>query len=202
MLAEFEAATKVSSMAPSFVSRVLLLREILKGQEIQMNHPIMLELQLHEYLREKLLEEFPEENETSLADTLEGLTSLREKITALIHSQQDDQIFIDGLKVRIGELQDRLKNFETRFTAKKDLICKVMERADIKKIKEPDFTASLRPKNPALVVVNEADIPEDYWRPLAPKLDRQALIRDLKGNLPVPGVALDKGGTILSVRVR
>ena len=84
-----------------------------------------------------------------------------------------------GSQVRIGELQDRLKNFETRFAAKKGLICKVMERADIKKIKEPDFTASLRPKNPALVVMNEADIPEDYWRPQAPKLDKQALIRDL-----------------------
>ena len=201
-MAEVEAITKLASEMPLFVSRVLDHRSRLKSEETKMNHPVMLELQLHEYLREKLLEEFPAENEESLADTLEGLTSLREKITALIHSQQDDQIFINGLKVRIGELQDRLKNFETRFTAKKDLICKVMERADIKKIKEPDFTASLRPKNPTLVVVNEADIPEDYWRPQAPKLDRQALIRDLKGNLPVPGVALDNGSTILSVRVR
>lgn len=167
-----------------------------------MSHPIMLELQLHEYLRERLIKEYPDADEVCLADTLEGLTTLHEKVTALIRSQQDDRPMIDGLKARIGEMQERLKRFETRVDIKKDLIRVVMERAGIKKIEEPDFTASIRPKAPCVMIINESNVPEDYWRPQPPKLDKQLLLRDLKKSMPVPGAVLDNGGSSLSVRVR
>ncbi|MDA1091466.1 MAG: hypothetical protein O3A85_14300, partial [Proteobacteria bacterium] len=55
-----------------------------------MNHPLTLELQLHEYLREKLLTEFHEIDEETLNDTLEGLTDLHDKLAAVIRSQQED----------------------------------------------------------------------------------------------------------------
>lgn len=102
-----------------------------------MNHPIMLELQLHEYLRERLIKEYPDADEVCLTETLEGLTTLYEKVTALIRAQQDDRPMIDGLNTRIGEMQKRLKRFETRVDIKKDLIRVVMARADIKKIVSP-----------------------------------------------------------------
>ena len=66
----------------------------------------------------------------------------------------------------------------------------------------PDFTASVRPVAPGLVVSNETLIPPDYWVPQPPKLNRQELISILKSGTTVPGAGLSNGGSTLSVRVR
>ena len=79
-----------------------------------MNTPLILELQLHEYLREKLVEEFTDIDEETLNDTLEGLTSLHEKLAAVIRSQQRDGDMAKALKERIGEMRERQKRFEHR----------------------------------------------------------------------------------------
>ena len=65
---------------------------------------------------------------------------------------------------------------------------------------EPDFTASLRRGAPALEVVAEERIPEDYWKPQPPKLDRQALLAALRGGSEIEGVALGAPQVQLSVR--
>ncbi len=55
-----------------------------------MNTPIMQELQLHEHLRERLTETYSDIDEETLSDTLEGMTSLHEKLAVVIRSQQHD----------------------------------------------------------------------------------------------------------------
>jgi hypothetical protein len=75
-----------------------------------------------------------------------------------------------------------------------------MERADIRKIVEPDFTASLRRTPPGLLIVDDSQVPESFWRPQPPKLDRRALLAAVKAGQDIRGAALDNGGTALSVR--
>jgi hypothetical protein len=77
-----------------------------------------------------------------------------------------------------------------------------MERATIKKIEQPDFTVSVRSTSPGLQVLDEDSIPEDYWRPQPPKLDRKKLLQELGQKCEIPGVCLGNGGTTVSVRVR
>ena len=72
------------------------------------------ELHLHEFLRERLLAEFPDADDETLSDTLEGLTSLREKIAELLRSQQEDTTLVTALKLRIDELQERRARIEAR----------------------------------------------------------------------------------------
>ena len=81
-----------------------------------MSDPLILELQLHEYLREKLLTEFLDIDEETLSDTLEGLTDLHDKLAAVIRSQQEDSVMAGALKVRIKEMQERHARFEDRVT--------------------------------------------------------------------------------------
>ena len=81
-----------------------------------------------------------------------------------------------------------LARLDHRATAKKEIVASVLERAGIKKITEADFTLSLRSTNPPLVVIEEKQIPEEFWKPQTPKLDRQGLLSALKDGLDVPGV--------------
>lgn len=167
-----------------------------------MNDPLILELQLHEYLRERLLKEFPETDEETLSDTLEGLTDLHDKLAAVIRSQQEDRVLSGALKVRIQEMKDRHDRIEYRVTKKRDLVSTVMDRAGISKISEADFTASLRRTPCPVVVSDESTIPDIYWRAQAPKLDKKKLAQDLAADQVVPGACLGNGGVTVSVRVR
>ena len=48
-----------------------------------------------------------------------------------------------------------------------------MVELDLKKITAPDFSVSIRPGLPALMVIDEAAVPSIYWQPTAPRLKRQ-----------------------------
>jgi len=162
----------------------------------------MLELQLHEYLQEKLTEDYPDADDETLKDTLEGLTNLNEKLSAVVRSQQEDRVLSDALKSRIGEMQGRHKRFEQKVSRKRELIATVMERAGIDKIMEDDFTLSLRQTPRPLQISDEGEIPEEFWRPQPPKLDRKKIISSLQQNEFIPGALLGNGGVTVSVRVK
>jgi hypothetical protein len=77
-----------------------------------------------------------------------------------------------------------------------------MTEAGLKKLEQPDFTASARAGLPGLVVVDEDFIPESFWVPQPPKLDRQSLLADLKREGPIPGAQLSNPKPTLSVRTK
>ncbi len=131
------------------------------------------ELTHHQYLRARLEEEFPDADEETLVDTLEGLSNQPDMLAEVCRSMLDDQAMVSALRGRIGDMQERCGRIEARARKKRELVCSVMERADLKKVMEPDLTVSLRPARPPLAVVDEELVPEAFWRPQPPKLDRQ-----------------------------
>jgi Siphovirus Gp157 len=77
-----------------------------------------------------------------------------------------------------------------------------MTEAGLKKLEQPDFTASARVGGPPLVVTSEQAIPEAYWVPQPPRLDRQTLTSDLRRGDEVPGACLGNAAPILTVRTK
>ncbi len=163
---------------------------------------ILHELAHHKYLREALADQYPEADEETLLDTLEGLTNLNEMIAAVVRSRLDDLALESAVRGRISDMQSRLTRFHERAKKKKEVITHVMERAEIKNLTQPDFTLSLRPIGPPLVVVDEDKIPEGFWRPQPAKLDRTGLIAALKSDMDIPGAMLGNGGVTISVRTK
>ena len=156
----------------------------------------------HQYLRDRLQVEFPDADEDTLRDTLEGLSSLPEALAAVLRSYLDDLTLAAALGMRIEDMQERRSRIELRADKKRELVSSVMERADIKKLAEPDFTASLRPSPPAVVVIDEGQIPQTYWKPQPPKLDRQGISAALKSGGTVPGALLSNPEMVLFVRTK
>ncbi len=168
-----------------------------------MNHQRLSREVLHyAYLRERLAADFPDADEECLRDTLEGLTNLTDMLAEVLRSALEDQAFVTALRSRMGDMQVRLTRIEERARKKRDLVCSVMERADLKKLMEPDLTVSLRPSRAPLVVTDEEVIPEGYWKVQAPKLDRQGLIAALSAGRDVPGALLGNAPMTISVRTK
>ena len=114
----------------------------------------------------------------------------------------DDQALCEALKGRLSELKARLERLDTRIQATRVVICEAMEEAGLTKITEPDFTLSLRTGVPPLMVIDEEAIPEPYWSPQPPKLERGVLKRALSDGKDIPGAVLGNGSPSISVRVR
>ncbi len=78
-------------------------------------------------------------------------------------------------------MKARLERFEMRAGRKRQLALRVMGEADIQKLTQSDFTASLKQGAPMLDVVDEAKVPAAYWKPQPSKLDRQGLLGGAEG---------------------
>ena len=89
---------------------------------------------------------------------------------------------------------------EAASAKKREVAQAVMEDAGIEKILEPDFTVSLRVSPPGVAVVNEADIPEPFWIPQPPKLDRKGILDELKSGRHVPGATFTNSKVSLAIR--
>jgi Siphovirus Gp157 len=153
-------------------------------------------------IRDRIRAEDPQIDEQTLADTVEGLTNVHEILAAIIRAALTDQALATGLEGRIGEMQARRDRLQDSATKRRQIAKDVMVELDLKKLSAPDFTASIRPGTPALMVINEVAVPSIYWEPREPHLDRQELANDLKQGAEIAGVALSNPEPVLSVRTK
>ena len=152
--------------------------------------------------RARLLAELPDLDEDTLADTLEGITDLKEMLAELVRSALGDEALAGALSTRLCDMKARLERLEARAKRKRQLVLEAMTQAELKRLEEADFTASLRQSAPALEVVAEDTIPVAYWKPQPSKLDRQGLLGALKNGVDIDGVALAASTLQLSVRTK
>jgi hypothetical protein len=153
-------------------------------------------------VRDRIRAEDPDIDQETLADTVEGLTDLHEILTAIVRSALADEALATGLKGRIAEMQDRLERLKDRASKRRQIAKDAMVELDLKKITAPDFSVSIRPGLPSLMVIDEAAVPSIYWQPGEPRLKRQVLLNELKDGSEIEGVALSNPEPFLSVRTK
>ena len=153
-------------------------------------------------IRERIRAQDPQIDEQTLADTVEGLTDLHEIVAAIVRAALADKALATGLKNRIAEMQDRLARLQDSASKRRQIAKDVMLELDVKKITAPDFTVSIRPGMPSLLILDEAAVPSIYWEPREPRLNRQGLLNELKDGADIKGVALSNPEPVLSVRTR
>jgi Siphovirus Gp157 len=163
---------------------------------------VTVELGRYQLLKERLLLDFPLADEETLRDTLEGITDLHEMIAAVIRSALVDEALQAGLRFRVDDMRERLSRLELRASKKRQLALEAMTEVGLTKLEQPDFTASARAGSPALVVIAEDRIPDGYWLPQPPKLDRQAILGELKRGIEIPGAEMSNPKPVLSVRTK
>ena len=160
------------------------------------------ELSTYLILSDQLKAQYAEIDEETLADTLEGLSQLPELIEAVIRSSLEDEVFIQGLKARIEDMQARFARFRSRKEKKRALVSWAMEKAGMERIQAPEFSVFMRSGPPHLEISNEEKIPGEFFVPLAPRLDRAGLIAALKRGVSINGAYLAEGQAAISVRVK
>jgi hypothetical protein len=159
------------------------------------------EKRVYLYLRDKLREVDPDIDEQTLNDSLEGINNLPDMLAAMVRGVLDDEMMVDALAARIKTLGERMARFEARAANRRKLVCEAMLDVGLKRLVQPEFTASTRPSPPSLVILDENQIPAEYWKQ-TPQLLRAALRDDLKQGASVRGAELSNSGMTLSVRTK
>ena len=169
----------------------------LRGSPVLVN-----EVRLHNHFRERLLADLPDLDEETLSDTLEGLTDLKEMVAAVVRSALGDEAIMAGLSSRISEMKARLDRFEISARRKRQAALEAMSEADIAKLAEVDFTASLKQGAASVEIVAEDKIPAAYWKPQPSKLDKLGVLAALKAGAMIDGAALIAPRLQLAVRTK
>ena len=169
-----------------------------------MIHATSLKIERLKYqeLKNRFQADFPSADEETLRDTLEGITDLHEMIATVIRSALVDEALHAGLRLRVDDMKERLSRLELRASKKRELALEAMTEVGLSKLEQPDFTASARAGSPALVVIAEDRIPEAYWLPQPPKLDRQSILGELKRGIEIPGAQMSNPKPVLTLRTK
>lgn len=161
------------------------------------------ELAHHQTLAQMLRERFPDEDQQTLADTLEGMSDLNDMLAEVARSIADDKCDAEACKLRIADLQLRAKRHEDRAAAKREVIASVMERAGLRKIVAADVTISLGQGKPKLVITNEAQvIAEGYGIQPDPVIDKVTLRAALEAGNEILGATLGNAAPQLTIRTK
>ena len=149
---------------------------------------------------ELLLERYPElkEDEELKADMLEGATDFRETMERLLRRVQDNIYLSKACQDAERDINERRKRFDKRIEFGRELMKRLLEAADVRKMEFPTATVSLMNTAPQVVVLNEHEIPDDFMR--IKKEPNKILLKQMLEKMDVPGVVLSNGGTSLVIR--
>jgi hypothetical protein len=160
--------------------------------------PYVIRLQI-----DNLLLTHPElaEDEILRADMIEGETDAFELLDRIVAQINEAAILAGGTATLVSELDARLKRYERRQAALRELAFKVMQAADLKKAERPAATLSVRAGTPKVVITDEDAVTDDYCR-FKREPDKTAIKAVLAAGGYVHGAMLSNGEPSLSIRVK
>jgi phage host-nuclease inhibitor protein Gam len=147
-----------------------------------------------------LLESYPElkDDEDLRKDMLEGSTKFNEVIESMLLKIQDSAALSKVAELKLRGIQERKSRFDKRVEFGRELIKKLMEIADVKKMEFATGTVSVTNKPPSVVILDESIIPDDFMK--IKKEPNKTLIREMLEKMDVAGCTMSNGGTSLMIR--
>lgn len=141
------------------------------------------------------------EDETLLADMIEGSTSVPETIDALLESAAGDEAMRDARKARAKELSEKASADDARRDRKRALIAKLMEAAGVKKMTVTAGTVSLIAGKPSIKIDSLESLPQGYYTLVETRVaDKQAIKSAVESGEEIPGVSVEQKSPHIQVR--
>lgn len=139
-------------------------------------------------------------DDDTLAELMATETDVYTLLHAVIRAAMEAGAMVDMSKARLEDLQIRRKRYEARRDTLRGVAFAVMDALDEKKVEAADFTASIGKARAGLIVTDETEIPDEYWK-IERKLDRAKLSDDvLKQGAIIPGATSGNGLPSLTLR--
>lgn len=160
---------------------------------------LYLETQAAERLREKLIAAYGEDADL-IRDCIEGETSLHEAIARATLELAAVEGEKEGIEIAIAKLKTRLTRYCQRAIGIRDAVFSAMEAAELRGLKTPAATLSIRASPPSVEIIDPTLLPPVYLKQPPPTPDKAAIKDALKSGEAIPGATLSNQPDALSVR--
>jgi len=165
--------------------------------------PRQIELAMTTFLSAK--QRLEESNDDDLIDAsrelwiIEGKIedSLRRILAAII----ENDYLADAAKARIETIRQRQERFRKKSESLRGVAFAIMDALEMRRIVDPEFTASIRSGSDSVVITDETQIPDEYWR-VERKIDKAKLNADVKVGVVIPGAELRNAMPSLAIRTK
>ena len=132
-------------------------------------------------------------------DTLEGQTDVFEIMDWLLGKLGDEEAMLDAVAARIAAITERKSGCQGRIDRLRNTLLACMAATGERSLRRPEATITLGVKKQGIQSIDEAALPEAFWK-VARSVSRSAINEALAKGEAVPGVVLDNGGQTLAVR--
>lgn len=141
------------------------------------------------------------EDEVLRADMIEGETDANEFLRSLEQRRAESVCLAEAVQLQINALGERMKRFLNREHSCRQLMFRVMEAANLRKLELPEATLSIRPGVPKVIITIEELLPLEMWR-FRKEPDKTKIKETIQGGTPVPGASLSNCEPVLSIRTK
>lgn len=142
--------------------------------------------------------EIPEDQAGDLIEQMTG--ELEDKLAAIIAFSRNLEAEAEAAKAAAKRISERAGAKANKAQRLRDLVLQQMTECGIRRIERPEFSAAPAKCPPAVEVLSEESVPEDWWTTKTTRaLDRAAIKAALAEGADVPGCALVRR-TRLAVR--
>ena len=146
------------------------------------------------------IQEMIMEGAEGLEDTLESLNdAIEDKAVGYAKVIKNIEGQVLAIKEEEKRLAERRRSLESNIKRLKENLELSMLDTGKKKIKTNLFTFNIQKNPPSVKILDEEAIPSDYLVKQKPKIDKKAIINDLKNGVEVEGVEIKQDE---SLRIR
>jgi hypothetical protein len=146
--------------------------------------------------------QFPElkdDDEVLRVDTLEGATSIKELLSAIVDAKGEAEESLEGATTRLENIKARKARFKRRVEFLRAMMMKIMQCANIRKIQLAEATLSIKAGQPRLIGDPDPNTVPDEFCKIVREPDRQKIRDALIGGATVDGFVLSNGEETLAV---
>lgn len=140
------------------------------------------------------------DDEQAIADTIEGESRIEDAIAATIRESRAIAAMRDGLTDLMNLMKKRAERLNARCERLEAAALQAAEECGVTKITVPDFTASIGAGQGKVVIVDEAQLPQDCLRTKY-EINRSLIRERLLTGVDVPGAELSNPISHWIVRV-
>ena len=158
-----------------------------------------LEIRAATRLKEQLVATYGDDADL-IRDCIEGETSLHEAIARATLELAAVEGEKEGINIALAKLKERLTRYANRAAGIREAIFVAMETAELRSLKAPAATLSVRASPPAVEITDQSLVPPIYLKQPPPTPDKTAIREALKAGELIPGATLSNQPDALSVR--
>lgn len=154
----------------------------------------------NDYLELLMLAESEDLDPEAVADTLEGIAGeIEDKAENYAKVMKQMQADADGIKAEEERLHSRRTSIENNIKRMKEALQNAMEATGKEKFKTELFSFGIQSNPPSVAIAEDAVIPNRFYIPQEPKLDKKKLLEELKIGIEIDGCSITQGR---SLRIR